>query len=382
MTTPHQASARQTFDASISWRETRAACEPMRSWPSRASLIGRTGLMALSFALLGACASSGGDGTGGFWSPISTARAGAQALPPQLVPREPVVPVAGPALATVVMYRLADEGATTARRRPVNVYIDGDYHASLQPDMQTTAVMCAGTNRFSLMLDDTQAALKDKSGGGTDLRLTPGSTQYFRVVVAADGAGALQPVPPAQAEQELRRATRKVQTISRLSQGACGQPRVASAAPSTSAPVAAATTAPSANGATSVRTYALKAAGLFGYKQSTLAGMTPEGRAELERMAADIALADNRVQRVQVEAFADPVGGAAYNLTLSDARAKSVAQALAKAGVPPEKITATGRGQQSLVVADCARKFSSKADINACNEQNRRIEVRVTGLGR
>jgi OOP family OmpA-OmpF porin len=70
--------------------------------------------------------------------------------------------------------------------------------------------------------------------------------------------------------------------------------------------------------------------------------------------------------RVQVTGYADTVGSPAMNVQLSNRRAKVVADALVKAGVPAAAISTTGDGETSLLV--------QTAD-QANEPRNRRVQI-------
>jgi len=80
---------------------------------------------------------------------------------------------------------------------------------------------------------------------------------------------------------------------------------------------------------------------------------------------------DNPREMFLIEGHTDAVGGAAYNLALSDRRAESVALALTEYfGVPPENLVVQGYGEQFL-------KVNTQADERA----NRRASIRrITSL--
>ncbi len=72
---------------------------------------------------------------------------------------------------------------------------------------------------------------------------------------------------------------------------------------------------------------------------------------------------------VELEGFADPRGGWAYNRQLSERRANTVREALVAAGVPRENIRIGGYGKLSQLCTD---------KTEACYSQNRRVEMMVT----
>lgn len=66
--------------------------------------------------------------------------------------------------------------------------------------------------------------------------------------------------------------------------------------------------------------------------------------------------------RVNVFGYAGPVGGQAFNRTLSEARARHVAELLREAGVPADRVFVLGRGEVPFGMAPI---------------ESRRVEIRL-----
>ncbi|MEI6161946.1 MAG: OmpA family protein [Roseococcus sp.] len=79
------------------------------------------------------------------------------------------------------------------------------------------------------------------------------------------------------------------------------------------------------------------------------------------REAAEVAARFSPV-RVNVFGYAGPVGGAAFNRTLSEARARHVAELLRQFGVPAERVFILGRGPVPFGMAPI---------------ESRRVEIRL-----
>ena len=75
--------------------------------------------------------------------------------------------------------------------------------------------------------------------------------------------------------------------------------------------------------------------------------------------------------RVNVIGHTDNVGGAAFNLDLSQRRAGSVASVLTSSGVSPARVNISGRGEDQPV--------ASNLDA-AGRQQNRRVEIIITPI--
>ncbi len=104
---------------------------------------------------------------------------------------------------------------------------------------------------------------------------------------------------------------------------------------------------------------------LFDFNKSTL---KPESAPVLERVRA--MLAKDAALKVEVQGHTDSVGGDAYNLTLSDARARAVAAWLTAQGIAAERMGAKGYGK-TMPVAD--------NDSDLGRARNRRVEVAKPG---
>ncbi len=94
------------------------------------------------------------------------------------------------------------------------------------------------------------------------------------------------------------------------------------------------------------------------------AEVRPDLRRDLRAMAAN--LNRNPGSRVQVIGHTDSTGAAAYNQSLSERRANSVANVLRDAGVSNNRITAVGRGEDQPVATNLTTEGRA---------QNRRVEI-------
>ncbi|WP_158238425.1 MULTISPECIES: OmpA family protein [Luteimonas] len=117
----------------------------------------------------------------------------------------------------------------------------------------------------------------------------------------------------------------------------------------------------------------LGADGLFAFGKASVRDIGPEGRAELDALAAR--LTGNRpLEIVHVIGHSDRIGTAQANLRLSNRRADAVRDYLVEQGVPADRITAVGRGDVEPVI-ECTSERGEA--LVACLAPNRRVEVRV-----
>jgi OOP family OmpA-OmpF porin len=122
-----------------------------------------------------------------------------------------------------------------------------------------------------------------------------------------------------------------------------------------------------------VETITVGAEKLFGFNQASLKA---EGKAALDEAAAKIK-ANPEIKAVIVTGHTDRIGSDAYNLKLSEKRAKQVANYLVAQGVDSALITAAGKGESEPVVQCAGNKATKK--LISCLQPNRRVEIRAEG---
>lgn len=118
----------------------------------------------------------------------------------------------------------------------------------------------------------------------------------------------------------------------------------------------------------------LSADALFRFDKSGVADLLPKGRAELDELAAKINTISPTPQRIKLIGYTDRLGAAAYNLRLSQARARTVQTYLQQRGVT-QPIVTEGRGAQDPLAACTGIPF--RTALIGCLQQNRRVEVLV-----
>lgn len=130
-------------------------------------------------------------------------------------------------------------------------------------------------------------------------------------------------------------------------------------------------------------TVSLNANFLFGFDKYNL---RPEAQSTLDQLASR--LSDSKVQTVRVEGYTDFKGSEAYNQTLSDRRAATVADYLANHGVPAQKISSVGYGKTrtrmtetcQAEVAKLGKKVSAakkRLALIDCIAPDRRVDVKI-----
>ncbi|MFC6635918.1 OmpA family protein [Sulfitobacter sp. JBTF-M27] len=92
--------------------------------------------------------------------------------------------------------------------------------------------------------------------------------------------------------------------------------------------------------------------------------LTPTLQGDLRALAQNVQIYQNST--LQIVGHTDSDGDASYNQTLSEGRARSVANTLIANGVPPQRIQTFGRGESQPVASNLTP---------AGKAQNRRVEI-------
>ena len=261
-----------------------------------------------------------------------------------------------------------DYAAAAKRGATVSVFIDGSYHASFPRASWAYAEVCPGSHFLNAVQDKTALAVKENISVGQRYEFAVAATSYFQLLEDEKGAPRLQAVDAKAAREVVQQLPKAAHTISRLPVVPCAAPVVAKA------PVVAA--APVQLAPVQTRSYTLQAATLFAYDKYTLDALQ-KGNAEIDAIIRDARANNAQAERIDIKGYADPTGSPAYNQTLSQERANTIAQYFVKAGFARSVVSARGLGATELVVSGCSTRFKNKAQINTCNEPNRRVEVTV-----
>ena len=258
----------------------------------------------------------------------------------------------------IMLYRPAASRLSGA----TSVFVDDRYHTSLVPGAWSALCYRSGTTQIGARQMRVGSHPKDLADSITALQLQGGQTHYLRVQ-EEQGRPVLQPVPAAQAHQEMSQFKEQVHTVSRVAQ-ACreGVAPVAAALPGSP-----------------VQRITLPADTLFAFNRSDAGGMTGAGMAAMDNLLAMLRADFSRVDSLHVMGHADPLGNAQDNEALALQRARTVATYLQNrtAGMA---ITTEGRGDRDPVISSCSRQIT--ASSIACNQPNRRVVVEVVGTRR
>lgn len=228
----------------------------------------------------------------------------------------------------------------------INVYVNGDYQASVLAHSYSPVAVCANKPLFS-----ASRVTNKQFGNRTDgLRheLEEGKTYFFKLVQDNKGQLTFESVPTEQAKAELGGMKGEIRhTLPRVVTGnACD---------------------------TVGEEKTLSAHALWGLNKHSYADMLDEGKKEIAEFAQYLKENSN-ITRIQISGFTDPEASDNYNLVLSQRRADTVRKALLQAGVK-QQISAKGYGETQLVVSDCAAKHTDRKARSVCNLPNRRVEI-------
>ncbi len=256
---------------------------------------------------------------------------------------------------------------------PVNIYLNGRYHASLLKGGYSEFCALAGPVAFHAVLADASKMHTGRQGAGQSWTFQAGKTLFLKV----QEPGRLAEVPPAQAQRELSGTARQIHTVSRAPVVQdCQEPAPVLA----QAPVSVLPTPPkpAAPKPPVPRLYALESDALFEFGKDELRASSYNA---IEIMAQRLKRDFTEVERIRVVGHTDAIGKPKLNAKLSMERAKVVAQQLQERGLRPTKgFKVEGEGSTHLVKLKCGN--SPTPENKLCHAPNRRVEIIVTGAKR
>ncbi len=264
----------------------------------------------------------------------------------------------GAAQSRILVYRpdsVTLPGATS-------VFVNGEYHTSLVRGAYSALCYVPGPVELGSRQTQVGDRPKDQLDTIAALKLMPALTQYLRVR-ESNGRPVLQPVPAAQAQQELQGLRYQLHTVSRVD----GAQECIQGAEPPAAPVVA-------------KQINLAADALFAFGKSDRNAISPAGRMSLDNLVNRIKGEYINLDNIRIIGHADPLGNAAINDRLANERALTIRDYLLGNGLQGTRITGEGRGSREPVVTHCPA-VATPASI-ACNQPNRRVVVEITGAAR
>jgi outer membrane protein A (fragment) len=254
-----------------------------------------------------------------------------------------------PGWAGAIFYRPAGAGGPAA-----NIYVNGEYLASLLPGGYRYAELCPYNQRLASAYTGQDPAYNIKAGAGEFYDLPKGYVSFFRVIDGGMGPS-LQAVNRATAGRDLGLLREQVHTLPRLEQNRSCSPEL-------------------------VQQYNIDVAALFKFDRYDYASMLPEGKQRLKEIAADSYQYRDATSVIYIDGYTDPEGRPAYNQRLSQRRAQTVKRVLVENGFNASSLKARGHGETDLVVSDCRARYPRNASARAaCDQPNRRVEIKLYG---
>lgn len=270
-----------------------------------------------------------------------------------------------PASQTRVLVFRAKQAPTD---KPVNIYLNGQYHASLLRGGFSEFCAAPGAVNIKAALDDAARLHTSKLDAGQRLELKAGQTIFLKVDESTSPAIGLLSGTAAQVKADIESTRRQIHTISRAKAAlTCMEP----------APVAVVTPPPAPKPPVP-REYALETDALFEFGKAEIRA---SGYNAIESLVQRLLQDFSSVERIRVVGYTDPIGSAAFNKKLSQQRADVVARQIASRNIPIERgIEAEGRGPIELVKTGCGNTPTPENKI--CHAPNRRVMVVITGARR
>ena len=257
-----------------------------------------------------------------------------------------------------------------ANALPINIYLNGQYHASLLRGGFTEFCAAPGSVNIKAALDDASRLHTSKLDAGQRLVLNAGQTVFLKVDESTSPAVNLLSGTAAQTKEDLQATRRQIHTISRAKAAVnCAEPAVVAVTPTPPPPVPKPPVP---------REYALETDALFEFGKAEIRA---SGYNAIESLVQRLLQDFSSVERIRVVGYTDPIGSAAFNKKLSQQRADVVSRQIDSRNIPIEKgIEAEGRGSIELVKTGCGNTPTPENKI--CHAPNRRVMVVITGARR
>lgn len=250
---------------------------------------------------------------------------------------------------------------------PVNIYLNGQYHASLLSGGFTEFCASPGSVNIKAAQDDSSKRHTSKLDAGQRLDLKAGQTVFLRIDESTPQTVNLLSGTAEQTKEDLQATRRQIHTISR-----------AKAAVNCAEPAAAPPPHPPARKPPVPREYALETDALFEFGKAEIRA---SGYNAIESLMQRLLQDFSSVERIRVVGYTDPIGSAAFNKKLSKDRADVVARQIASRNIPVERgIEAEGRGPVELAKTGCGN--TPTPENKSCHAPNRRVMVVITGARR
>jgi len=247
---------------------------------------------------------------------------------------------------------------------PANIYLNGQYHASLLKGGFSDFCVDPGRSAVHVVIDDANRQHLGKLEPGQIVDMPAGRTVYLRLRELVPGKPQLQWVTPWEAEAEMSGTRRQIHTVSRA---ALVKDCLVSTAPAPTPVVPVLQPEP--------QKVSMEADTLFEFGKAELRN---SGYATLDKWIQQFNATYSSIERVKVLGYTDAIGPHQLNTLLSQRRAQVVKDYLATHGLKSKNgIEAEGRGSMELAKLGCSIKPTP--ENKECHAPNRRVVMVITG---
>ena len=260
--------------------------------------------------------------------------------------------------AKILMYR----AQALTPQSPANIYLNGQYHASLLKGGFSEFCVEPGRAAVNVVIDDANRQHSGKLEPGQSFEMPAGRIVYLRLREMVPGKPQVQYVTTSEAESEMAGTRRQIHTVSRA---ALVKDCLVAQAPAPVAPVVQA----------EPQKISMQADTLFEFGKAELRN---SGYATLDKWIQQFNESYSTIDRVKVLGYTDAIGPNQLNALLSQRRADVVKDYLTTHGLKSKTgIEAEGRGSLDLAKTGCAIKPTP--ENKECHAPNRRVVMVITG---
>lgn len=250
---------------------------------------------------------------------------------------------------------------------PINLYLNGRYHASLLKGGYSEFCLAPGKIQAQVAYNDAGQMHVGKFQTGTPLEAQAGKVLFLKVQESSGFGARIETTPEPLALSELRQTRQQIHTLSRAPEVKECNSDLAQPVPAAPAPKPA-----------PQREYALQTDALFEFGKAVLRA---DGFNAIESMIQQVQQDYSSIDRIRVIGYTDPIGPVGLNKKLSTERANAVATRLQARGLRPKSgFEAEGRWSLELAKGGC--KDTPTPENKICHAPNRRVVIVIFGARR
>ncbi|WP_455844582.1 OmpA family protein [Pantoea agglomerans] len=254
------------------------------------------------------------------------------------------MPAAAADQVRVIYYRPVDAVGNS----PANIYVDGEFQASLLAGGYSTFCLNAGAHSLGSFTHDAPSYLGKQQQPWRD-NLAAGKTYYIRA--SLDGSGRPLVTSASDAQQQLVGTRQQTHLISRASSViACKE-----------------------GTAQSYDNYEFSSDLLFKFASANSDDISDEGRKAIQQFTTMLKRQSNTQPHIVVTGFTDPIGDEDSNMKLGQRRADAIKKLLVSNGLFSANITSQSMGE-SQVSKQCQ---GTRNELVTCYAKERRVIISV-----